>query len=189
MSDFVEIEDELKKLQPVQPSDGLLDRVENAIDSLAPARSPGWASRLRRSAPAGSVVDLAEDEKVIRPDRFRINLLSVGIGLAAAASLLIFARLQFDNPSPRQPQIAANSPAPVARSTSPISEFLPAGATQVVYHTRDEGLLYSAESGEPMRRVRSRLQESLQWRNAATGASLRVSYPSEQVELIPVSGQ
>jgi hypothetical protein len=40
-----------------------------------------------------------------------------------------------------------------------------------------------------MRRVRYQTHETLQWRNAATGASLRVSYPSEQVELIPVPGQ
>jgi hypothetical protein len=54
---------------------------------------------------------------------------------------------------------------------------------------RDEGLHYSEGSDEPMRRVRSRLRETSQWRNPATGASLLVSYPSEQVELIPVSGQ
>ncbi len=167
MSDFTDIENELKKLQPAQLSAGFLARVENAV------------------------VDLAEDNKIIRPDRFRINWLSLGIGLAAAASLLIFARLQFDNPSSRQPQIAANSPAPIARSTStsPASEFLPAGATQVVYNTRDEGLHFPSDSGEPMRRVRSHLHETLQWRNAATGSSLRVSYPSEEVELIPISGQ
>jgi hypothetical protein len=29
----------------------------------------------------------------------------------------------------------------------------------------------------------------LQWNNPQTGASLRVSYPSEEVTLIPVSGQ
>jgi hypothetical protein len=37
--------------------------------------------------------------------------------------------------------------------------------------------------------VRSRTRETLRWRNPNTGASLRVSYPAEEVSLIPVSGQ
>jgi hypothetical protein len=40
-----------------------------------------------------------------------------------------------------------------------------------------------------MRRLRYQTHETLQWRNAATGASLRVSYPIEEVVLIPISGQ
>jgi hypothetical protein len=67
--------------------------------------------------------------------------------------------------------------------------LIPSGATQVVYHKRDEGLMFVHNSEQPMRRVRSKTQETLQWRNPSTGASLRVSYPSEQIELIPVSGQ
>jgi hypothetical protein len=40
-----------------------------------------------------------------------------------------------------------------------------------------------------MRRIRYQKRETLQWRNPNTGASLRVSYPSEEVVLTPVSGQ
>jgi hypothetical protein len=69
------------------------------------------------------------------------------------------------------------------------NEFLPTGTTQVVYHKRDEGLLFAQNSEEPMRRLRSVTQETLQWKNPATGASLSVSYPSEQVELVPISAQ
>jgi len=69
------------------------------------------------------------------------------------------------------------------------NEFIPAGATQVVYNTRDEGLHFAYGSEEPMRRVRYQTHETLQWHNAATGASLRVSYPSEEILLIPISGQ
>jgi hypothetical protein len=54
---------------------------------------------------------------------------------------------------------------------------------------RDEGLHFPAGSDQPMRRLRSQKRETFQWRNPATCASLRVSYPSEEVELIPVSGQ
>jgi hypothetical protein len=161
MNDFSEIENELKKLRPARPSANLLQRVEDAI------------------------VDLSGEEKIVRPHQFRIHWLSLGASLAAAALVLIF--LRFDFQKPAQPQsIAAQSPS----ATKPVpATFIPAGATQVVYHTRDEGLYFPAHSEEPVRRVRSRTQETLQWRNPATGASLQVSYPAEQVQFIPVSGQ
>ena len=115
-----------------------------------------------------------------------MSWLSLGLGLAAAAVFLIFARVGMDRPSKRTP-IAKNTPAP--RSTIATAQFIPAGATQVVYNTRDEGLHFPAGYDEPMRRVRYQKRETLQWRNPNTGASLRVSYPSEEVVLIPVSGQ
>ena len=126
--------------------------------------------------------------KIVRPDRFRLNWLASGAGLAAAAVILIFARVDFRTPSQTQ-NVATVSPAPTVRSTTVPVQFIPAGATQVIYDTRDEGLLFPRGSEEPVRRVRSRTRETLQWQNPTTGASLRVSYPSEQVELIPVSGQ
>jgi hypothetical protein len=50
--------------------------------------------------------------------------------------------------------------------------------------------LHFADGSErPVRRVRYRTQQTWRWRNPETGASLRVSYPSEEVVLIPVSGQ
>ena len=66
---------------------------------------------------------------------------------------------------------------------------MPDGVTRVVYGTRDEGLVFPNDGGRPVRRIRARSQETLQWRDRETGASLRVSYPTEEVELIPVSGQ
>jgi hypothetical protein len=66
---------------------------------------------------------------------------------------------------------------------------MPAGLTQVVYRTHDEGLRFPSGSTQPMRRVRSHSRETLQWRNPKTGATLRISYPTEQVSLSPVSGQ
>ena len=61
--------------------------------------------------------------------------------------------------------------------------------TQVVYNTRDEGLHFEEGADQPVRRVRSHKRETLQWNNPQTGASLRVSYPSEEVTLVPVTGQ
>ena len=112
---------------------------------------------------------------------------------ALAAAVLLLIRVNFRTPetikrvasaSPHSSSIPIESP----RSSVP-NTFIPAGATQVVYHKRDEGLLFAQNSDQPVRRLRSVTQETWQWKNPATGASLQVSYPSEQVELIPISAQ
>jgi hypothetical protein len=40
-----------------------------------------------------------------------------------------------------------------------------------------------------VRRIRYQTQQTWRWHNPRTGASLRVSYPSEEIVLLPVSGQ
>jgi hypothetical protein len=40
-----------------------------------------------------------------------------------------------------------------------------------------------------VRRLRSKKRETMQWNNPTTGASLRVSYPTEEVTLVPASGE
>jgi hypothetical protein len=131
-------------------------------------------------------------ENVIRPVQFRARWI-IGLGLAAAAAVLLLIRANFETPV-RAKALTSNSPAPAATAAAqPASKlpdtFLPAGSTQVVLHKRDEGLLFAKNDEEPVRRLRSITQETLQWKNPATGASLRVSYPSEQVELVPISAQ
>ena len=169
MNDFPELESELRKLRPAPPSPELFSRVERALG------------------------DVAEESKsadnVVRPDRFRVNWVSLGLGLAAAAVLLVVARIEINRPAKKIPVVASLTPVPRDKPGVMNDRLRPAGFTQVVYNTRDEGLHFADGSDQPMRRVRYRTHETLQWRNLATGASLLVSYPSEQVELIPVSGQ
>jgi hypothetical protein len=69
------------------------------------------------------------------------------------------------------------------------SKFVPAGGTNVVYNARDEGLHFRDGSQRPVRRVHYNTQQTWRWHNPETGASLRVSYPSEEIVLIPVSVQ
>lgn len=168
MSDFTELEAELKKLRPRGASPQLATRVEQAL-----AEVPGG------TATAG-----------VLPKRrnFRVNWLGLGLGLAAAAAFLVLARVNVDGPGKRQ-SVVAMTPAPFAPPISVSDAFVPAGLTQVVYNTRDEGLHFPEGADQPVRRMRSKKRETMQWRNPGTGASLRVSYPSEEVTLIPVSGQ
>jgi len=179
MNDFSELENELKKLRPAQPSPVLFERIEEAMGNCRAAASvAGQAKRLP------------------------YDWLSLGLGLAAAAVLVLFAAISMERRQERGEKITQISPAPETRSIPPprldgnggqgrtsSNRFVPAGATQVVYNTRDEGLQFARGSEQPLRRLRYQTHQTWQWRNPTTGASLRVSYPSEEVVLIPVSVQ
>jgi len=176
MNDFSELENELRKLRPAQPSPVLLKHVEEALENSRAGASPAT----RPPKLSGSLC----------------NWWSLGFGLAAAAVLILFAVVSMERREEHRQTIAQTSPAPETRpvplgteqSTSP-SGFVPAGGTNVVYNARDEGLHFANGSERPVRRVRYHTQQTWRWRNPETGASLRVSYPSEEIVLIPVSGQ
>jgi hypothetical protein len=183
MNDFSELENELKKLRPAQPSPILFERVEEALEncraSVAVDARARWNWRRLTQTPY-----------------------SLGFGLAAAAGLVLFAVISMERRQERGEEVAQISPVPKTRPILPAqrdggkaqgptssNRFIPAGATQVFYNTRDEGLQFARGSEQPLRRLRYQTHQTWQWRNPATGASLRVSYPSEEVVLIPVSGQ
>jgi hypothetical protein len=166
MNDFSDLEQQLRRLRPAQPSADLIARIERAL-SEAPA-----------PATAG----------IVRPKRqFHFSWLSLGVGVAAATALVIFALLRLEQPMPKQ-TVASNT-SPKLLSPASTAQLVPVGLTQVVYHTRDEGLHFPGNSNQPVRRVRSQQREVLQWRNPKTGASLKISYPVEEVSLVPVHGQ
>jgi hypothetical protein len=168
MSDFSELEDQLRKLRPAAPSPELVTRVERAL-----------ADQKTSTSTAGVLP---------RERGLRFNWLSLGLGLAATAALVLFTFVRLQQPPKKAPSVASLSPAPTAPATS-TTQLVPAGLTQVVYHTRDEGLHFPNNSTEPMRRTRSQTRETLRWRNPKTGATLRISYPREEVSLTPISGQ
>jgi len=180
MTDFSELENELKKLRPTQPSQVLFDRVGQALDNgRAGSRElPSVSSHRWRGTETNN------------------PWWSLGFGLAAAAVLILFAVVTMERRHEQEQAVAQNSAAsetrpasPGAEQSTPRSKFVPAGGTNVVYNARDEGLHFAERSGRPLRRVRYNTQQTWRWRNPETGASLRVSYPSEEVLLIPVSVQ
>ena len=170
MNDFSELEAELKKLRPRSVSPDLSARIEIGLAEVAG----------RGTATAG-----------VLPKRrsFRPNWMALGLGLAAAAIFLVLARVNVDRPSTKAAGLALITPAPVTPAARIDDSFVPSALTQVVYDTRDEGLHFAKGADQPKRRVRSHKRETMQWKNPQTGASLRVSYPTEEVTLIPVSGQ
>jgi hypothetical protein len=171
MNDFSELEAELKKLRPRGVSPELTARIEIGLAAEAAGRGVATAGVLPKQR------------------RFRLNWFALGLGLAAATTFLLLARVNVDRPA-KTTGLALLTPAPITPAAKQAADsFVPSAMTQVVYDRKDEGLHYAAGSDEPMRRVRSRKRETMQWKNPQTGASLRVSYPTEEVTLVPISGQ
>jgi len=120
-----------------------------------------------------------------------VNWFALGFGVAAAAAFLVLARVGVDRSPSQHPTTASTQRVIPQPATQTPRSLVPDGVTRVVYNTSDDGLIYPPNSTEPVRRVRSRARETLQWKDPGNGASLRVSYPTEEVELIPIafSGQ
>lgn len=176
MNDFSELESELKKLRPASVSDKVSVRIGQIFLESA--------SHSERSGAA-----LATTDSVLR-SRPAVNWVSLGLGLAAAAGFLVFAQLEVNEAPHKQLTLAAISPIPArAAQIAAAGALLPSGMTQVVYNRQDEGLHFTEGARRPVRRVRTEAREILHWRNPTTGVSLRVSYPREEVALIPVSCQ
>jgi len=176
MNDFSELEGELRKLRPAQPSPVLFERVEAALENCKAGAAPARQSRMRSG--------------------LSYNWWSLGFGAAAAAIVVLFAVISLEREQKPDTTVAQSSPAPESRPEAGgteqltfFSRFVAVGGTNVVYHARDEGLHFADGSERPVRRVRYQTQQTWRWRNPETGASLRVSYPSEEIVLIPVSGQ
>jgi hypothetical protein len=173
MNDFSELESELRKLRPARPSPVLFERVGQALQDHR-------AGALRARTAVG----------------WPCNWWSLGFGLAGVTILILFAAVTMERQHEQRGAIAETSSLGAVKSMLPQSEqspslgrFVPAGGTNVVYNTRDEGLHFADGSERPIRRLRYQTQQTWRWRNPETGASLRVSYPSEEIVLIPVSGQ
>jgi hypothetical protein len=167
MNDFSELENQLGKLRPVQPSPALIERIERGL------------AEPEMSTPAAGALP--------RERRFHFNWLCAGLGLAGATALVLFAFVRTQQVVRQTPAVASTRTSPVISSST--AQFIPAGLTQVVYRTRDEGVHFPTNSSQPLRRVRSHTQETFQWRNPKTGATLKISYPTERVSLLPISGQ
>lgn len=170
MDDFSELEVELKRLRLAPVADEFVLRIEHALAQPEITPSAGFLPR---------------------PSRRPRIWWSLGLGLSGATALILLGLRFFAEPLRPEATIAQEA---IAQETAPserlASGFQPSALTQVVYRQRDEGLVFSPNQSERLlRRVRYDTRETMQWRNPRTGASLRVSYPAEQVVLTPVSFQ
>src|SRR5207248_9654246 len=115
MNEFSELERELKKLRPVQPSAELISRVGSALANSGEGTA-----------------------KVIRPEQFRTNWLGLGLGMAAAATFLIFARVDFHPNDKTKPTIAWATPSLLQKAAAWPNDQA-TGLTQGGFSHREEG--------------------------------------------------
>ena len=137
MNDFSELEGELKKLRPTRASGELISRIEGALADAAQSNIIRPQSRLSGSD-------------------FRINWLGLGLGLAAAATFLIVARVDLrpgdkTKAEPAGGTLASATPTLEQRAAA-LPNYQPTGLTQVVYRRYDEGLVFPRGATQPARR-------------------------------------
>src|SRR4029453_13268584 len=148
MNDFSELENDLRALRPSRPSPVLFERIEEAM-----------AENRKASAAADAEWGWRVFTKI--PLRF-----GIGRAAAAAAVLLLLARVNTDQTRNEDKEIAQVSPATETKPVLPAfsgrsgvdgsmssKKFIPSGATQVVFNTRDEGLQFADSSRQPLRRL------------------------------------
>src|SRR5580765_4641887 len=129
MNDFSELEAELKKLRPRPTSPDLSARIEVSLAEEVAGRGVATAGVLPKQR------------------RFRPNWFALGLGLAAAATFLVLARVNVDRPS-KSTGLALLTPAPIAPAAKIDDALVPAALTQVVYDRKDEGLHFAEGANE-----------------------------------------
>src|SRR2546421_12122190 len=103
MNDFSELEAELKKLRPRPTSPDLAARIEVGLAQEAAGRGTATAGVLPKQR------------------RFRPNWIALGLGLAAAATFLLLARLNVDRPS-KSTGLALLTPAPITPAAEEVAD-------------------------------------------------------------------
>jgi len=156
--EFEQLEAELRRLRPIAAD----RRLQEAIaKKLSPVRS---TSVLRRAR--------------------------TWIALPIAATL-VGSVLYFTTFSPPISRPTASPPASgtlPAAAHSPMPQFKPVAARNILVSATDEGLVSLAD-GTPARRIRQSYVDTITWQNAATKASLTWTVPREEVKVVPVSYQ
>ena len=158
-----DIEALLRRWRPRELRDDLTRRI--ALDLECPPRPlAAWWQRLGFNAPWAAA----------------------GWGLAVPALVILTTINAFS-----YPKTTPSTVTPAERNTASVSSDLPPAwqaskATNQRLETNDDGVVLDALQ-RPVRRTRYRSEDTVSWRNASTGAELEVSYPREDVVMIPVT--
>ena len=170
-----QFEKELQTLRPTAVSRQLEDRIAGLLTAPAPLihERTTWWQLLGFARPAAAL---------------GWGLLSPA---AVAAVTLITLRPHARSPLPSPPASrskTAGEPAPLADGYVAANETAGAIAANVVYGATDEGVVPDGGDGLA-RRIRYRSTDHVQWRNPRTGAEWEISYPREDVLLVPVKAE
>ena len=179
-----DLENELKRLRPRDPSARLLSRLEAEL--ATPARASV-------DSPAATA-----DGLLLWP-WLNWRIAAAAAAVVAFATVAITSRQSLDRESGTTapgtiaatavPAIQETAVVPESRSVNPapISDrYHPVGAASVLYDMKEDGPVTSPNSA-PARRLRYRYVDTYTWKNPATNASLKWSVPRDEVRVIPAS--
>lgn len=168
--ELIQLEGELRGLQPRRISHATCARVAGALIDLSPAR----------------------------PRRAGAKILPwIGAVFAVAAAVVLMLRV---GPEPAKREAGgddlAKAPAVSVASVAESSEtsakatdtFRPVAARNVLLESRDEGLVV-LDDGTRARRVRTHYLDTVTWKNPHTNTSVQWTVPREDVRLTPVALQ
>lgn len=107
------------------------------------------------------------------------------VGFPAAAAIAVVGILKWNYSPP-----AKNASVQVVSAPAEASEatFKPISADNVLLHASDEGYV-TLTDGTPARRVRQSYVDTITWKNPRTNASLVLTVPREEVQVVPVNFQ
>ncbi len=164
MKEFEDIEQELRKLRPVPPAEGLQVRIEKSLGADADKDTNKQPGRI-----GSPVITL----------RWAIPL-----GLAAALAIAAFVSLPKNTPvaEPKETTVLNRDHSAPVEPSAP-ARFVPVKARHVLMNAQEEGIFY-IDDHIPARRMRYRFVDSYTWENSSDGSSLRVALPREEVLLI-----
>lgn len=175
--DLTDLENELRALTPRAASTPLEDRIGSLLDRPAqPRTSVLWWHRLGFNHPLSAL---------------GWGLLSPGV-TAAVVVLLIRPVPPGLSPSPAADHVSvevgrramSGQPSAVDRVAGEVAP-VPAHAINIVYTAADEGVVLD-NGAAPVRRVRYRSADLVQWHDPSTGARWEVAYPREDVRFVPL---
>ena len=175
--DFTSLENELRGLEPLAPSQRLDDAIGAAFgEPLISRESKTWWQRLGFNRPVAA--------------------LCWGTISPAVTAVMVVAALRFAA-SAQLPSPPANHSATGTgvATTGPRGGVVypgvrsgtetPTRSVNVLYQASDEGVVLDG-ANEPVRRLRYRSTDLVEWHNPRTGAAWEVSYPREDVVLVPI---
>ena len=196
MSDFEQLEKELRAINPSNPSVGFENRLEDALGdsgNLALRRLPDSLENLEVEAP--------EESPVVTT--FRLSrILPLAAAAALAVGLYFAAPFSDEDVPPDGNALVGEQPAPVSPIPSAEEElsplhgvsasayaamsaegWIPADVTEILLKATDEGIV-DRPGQSPARRYRYQYLDETVWRNPTTNTLIRASAPREEVVLI-----
>jgi hypothetical protein len=163
-----ELENELKRLTPLQPSTASMQALERELGAETVKKSvPPYSTATSRSSWKWATWSLA--------------------GVAAAVALVVLVQSERrPDAAPVSTGFATTKPAAAPAAVKPVNRYEPVQASSVLYDLQESSPTPLPDRTEG-REVRYRYVDTYTWKNPATNASLRWSVPRDEVRLVRAS--